>query len=111
MRAHDDTAGGLAGPSPGAGALAVGVRVAAALLGGYAFTWGFAALAIAGLAALGADFHDGEAAAKMLAFPVFLAVFLWTFAARRLARVWAVLAGGGAAMTAAAWLLQSVMLA
>ena len=35
-------------------------RVLSALLGGYAFTWGFSSLGIAGLAALGVDFHEAE---------------------------------------------------
>lgn len=42
-------------------------RIAAALLGGYAFTWGFTALGIAGLAALGVDFHAAETALMLVA--------------------------------------------
>jgi hypothetical protein len=45
----------------------------------------------------------------LLAFLVFLAVFCWAFAAPRLARVWAVLAGSGALMTGAAWLAQRAL--
>lgn len=71
-------------------------RIAAALFGGYAFTWGFAALGIAGLVALGVEFHEAETGVLMLTFLVFLCMFLWSFAARSLVRVWAVLAGGGA---------------
>jgi CHASE1-domain containing sensor protein len=41
---------------------------------------------------------------------VFLGVFLWAFSARSLARVWLVLAGGGALMTGAAWLVQRALL-
>lgn len=85
-------------------------RVLSALLGGYAFTWGLASLGIAGLAALGVDFHEAETGVLMLAFLVFLGVFLWAFASSSVARVWAVLAGGGAVMTLSAWLIQQSML-
>jgi len=85
-------------------------RISAALLGGYAFTWGFSSLGIAGLAALGVDFHEAETGVLMLAFLVFLGVFLWAFASSSVARVWAVLAGGGAVMTLSAWLIQQSML-
>ena len=68
-------------------------RVLSAVLGGYVFTWGFSSLGIAGLAALGVDFHEAETGVLMLAFLVFLGVFLWAFASSSVARVWAVLAG------------------
>jgi len=51
------------------------------------------------------DFHEAEQAAMLLAFLVYLGMFLWAFAARSLMRIWAVLAGSGAAMTLAAWAL------
>ena len=82
-------------------------RVAASLLGGWAFVWGFATFAIAGQVALGQPFNEARTATMLLAFIVFLVVFCWSFAAASLARVWAVLAGGALLMTAAAWLLQS----
>jgi len=63
-------------------------RTAAALLGGYAFTWGFSAI---------------------LGFLVFLCAFLWAFAGRSLVRVWAVLAGGGLLMTGGASLVQHLL--
>ncbi|WP_138519059.1 iron uptake protein [Limnobacter alexandrii] len=85
-------------------------RILCSLLGGYAFTWGFSSLGIAGLAALGVDFHEAETGVLMLAFLVFLSVFLWAFASHSVARVWAVLAGGGAVMTLSAWLIQQNML-
>lgn len=90
--------------------LAIASRVAASLLGGYAFTWGFTALGVAGLVALGVDFHEAETGGLLLAFLVLLGVLLWAFAASRVARVWAVLAGGGALMTALAWALQRAIL-
>lgn len=91
--------------------LPIVARITAALLGGYAFTWGFVALGVAGLVALGVDFHEAETALLLLAFLVFLPLFLWAFAAASLARVWAVLGGGAVLMTAAAWGLQRVLLA
>ena len=80
-------------------------RVAAGLLGGYVFVWGFTTLLIALALAAGTDYGEAEQLAYLLAFLVFLGAFLWAFASPRLLRVWLVLAGGGAAMTAAAWLL------
>ncbi len=84
-------------------------RIAAAVLGGYAFVWGGMALGVAGLFALGMPFHDAEHLCAMLAFLVYLAVFLWSFAASDLRRVWLVLAGGGAVMTVLASLIQSML--
>jgi hypothetical protein len=81
-------------------------RIGAALLGGWAFVWGFVSLVIAGVVALGGDFDEAHTAAMLLAFLVFLAAFCWAFAAASLARAWSVLAGGAALMTGAAWLLQ-----
>ena len=78
-------------------------RIAASLLGGYGFTWGFVVLTIALAIAAGMPYGDAVRLAYLLAFLVFLAVFLWAFAAASLARVWGVLAGGGALMTAVAW--------
>ncbi|MEF7616635.1 iron uptake protein [Aquincola sp. MAHUQ-54] len=94
-------------PSPGA--LHVVLRIAAGLLGGYAFTWGFIALAVATLFAARMEFHDAEAFGTIAGFLVFLAAFLWAFAARSLAHVWLVLAGGGVSMTGAAWLVQGLL--
>ena len=85
--------------------LHVASRIAAGVLGGYLFTWGFTTLGIALLLIAGMPFGDAKTLAYLLAFLVFLVAFCWTFAAARLARVWVVLAGGGGAMTAAAWLL------
>lgn len=86
--------------------LTIASRVAASLLGGYAFTWGFASLGIASQVAFGVEFHAAETVMMLLSFLLFLGLFLWAFAARSLARVWTVLAGGGALMSAAALLLQ-----
>jgi hypothetical protein len=85
-------------------------RIAAALLGGYAFTWGFTALGIAGLVTLGVDFHEAEKGVLLLAFLVFLGLFLWAFAATSVLRVWGLLGGGAVLMTTAAWALQRALL-
>lgn len=88
----------------------VALRIAAGMLGGYAFTWGFIVLTIGLLFAAGLDFHDAETLGTILGFIVLLVVFLWAFAARSVVRVWAVLAGGGALMAGAAWLVQRALL-
>lgn len=85
-------------------------RLALALLGGYAFAWGFVSLGMAGSVALGIDFHEAETALLLLVFPVYLSLFLWAFAAERLVRVWVVLVAGAVSMTAAAWGVQQMML-
>ena len=82
----------------------------ASVLGGYAFTWGFAALGIAGLVGLGVDFHTAETGVLIVAFLVFLAAFIWSFSVTKLRLVWAWLAGGGIVMTALAWLIQTMLL-
>lgn len=85
-------------------------RIAAGVLGGYAFTWGFIALSVGLLFAARLEFHDAEALATILGFIVFLAAFLWAFGAASVGRVWLVLAGGGALMAGAASLVQSAIL-
>lgn len=84
-------------------------RVSAALVGGYVFTWGFVALGIAGPVALGVDFHEAEMAIYLLAFLVFLGLFLWAFSARSLLRVWTLLCGGGLLMTGLALAFQNAI--
>jgi hypothetical protein len=85
-------------------------RLVLALLGGYAFTWGFTALGIATLVALGVDFQEAETALLLLAFLVYLSLFLWAFAVSHLTRVWVVLGGGALFMTATAMGLQQILL-
>ncbi len=80
-------------------------RVLASLAGGYGFVWGFAALGIALLVSAGMDYGEAWTLVMLLAFVLFLALLCWSFAAASLTRVWTVLAGGGAAMTLAAWLV------
>ncbi|WP_331345161.1 iron uptake protein [Cellvibrio sp. UBA7661] len=81
-------------------------RIAAGVVGGYAFTWGFCAIGIAALAALGVSVHAAELGVMLLAFLLFLCLFLWAFAAQSMVKVWVVLAGGAALMSGAALLLQ-----
>lgn len=81
-------------------------RTAAAILGGYAFTWGVIAFGTALLVAAGMEFHDAEHLSAIIGFLVFLVAFLLAFAARSLSRVWLVLAGGGALLAGAASLIQ-----
>ena len=88
----------------------IAARVTAGIFGAYAFTWGFAAAGVAALTGLGVAYHDAEMGVLMLAFLVFLGLFLWSFAAASIARVWAVLAGGAALLFTAAWALQRAIL-
>jgi hypothetical protein len=87
-------------------ALHITARTAAAVLGGYAFSWGAVAFGMAGLFAIGLEFHDAEHMAYIIGILVFLVAFLMAFATRSLLRVWLVLAGGGAVLAGAASLLQ-----
>lgn len=86
-------------------------RIAAALLGGYALCWGFIALGVAGLFALGMPFHDAEQMANILAFLLYLVIVLWAFATPHLMRAWLLLLGGGGLMAGFASLLQRLLTA
>ena len=92
-------------PAPSLTPIHVISRVAASLLGGWVFVWGLTVLGIALGVLLGADYHQMEALMYLLAFPVFLAVFCWAYVAASVSLVWLALAGGGALMTGAAWLI------
>jgi len=85
--------------------LHVASRVAASLLGSYAFVWGFVSLASAAGLKLGLAYTDALQLACWLGCLIFVASLCGAFAAVSLQRVWAVLGGGGALMTGAAWLL------
>ena len=92
-----------------AASLQVVSRIAAALLGGYGFVWGFTTLGIVLGMAMGARYGDAQTTAYLLAFLIFLVAFLWAFAARSLAKVWLLLAGGGALMAGlASWLATGI---
>lgn len=88
---------------------AVVSRILAAIFGCYAFVWGVVALGVAALNGVGVEYHAAEQAMMILAFILYLVLFLWTFAAASLWRVWVVLASGSAVMLAAAWQLQRMI--
>lgn len=88
----------------------VASRVAAALLGGYGFVWGVVSLGIVLGVAAGLPYEEAQTLMFLAAFLLLLAAFCWAFAARSVARVWTVLAGGGVSMTGAAWLAQRALL-
>ena len=87
----------------------IAFRIAAAVLGGYVFAWGFTALLVALNLSAGGDYGQGVTLAYLLAFLVYLGAFLWAFAAASLARAWLLLGGGGSAMTALAWWLAQTV--
>lgn len=86
-------------PSP----LHVASRVVASLLGSYAFVWGLGACGIALGVAVGVPYEEAQTALYLLAFLLYLVAFCWALCAKSLRRVWLVLAGGGASLTALAW--------
>jgi hypothetical protein len=96
----------ITSPSP----LVIASRIAAGVLGGYLFVWGFVTLGNGLLLAAGMSFEDAHHLMYLLAFPAYLVVFCWAFASASLARAWSVLAGGGAAMSVAAWYLARALL-
>ena len=89
--------------------LHVAARVGAAVLGGYAFAWGVVAATTSLLFAARVEFHDAEFLGAVTGLLAYLVVFLWAFAARRLAVAWLVLAGGGALLAGTASLVQSLL--
>ena len=80
-------------------------RIIASIGGGYLFCWGLTSLGVALAVALGAPYEQAHQLAMLLVFLLYLLVFCWAFVARSLWRLWLLLAGGGALMTAAATLL------
>ncbi|MEN1939718.1 iron uptake protein [Luteimonas sp. MJ246] len=84
-------------------------RVAAAVLGGYAFAWGLIAAATGFSVAAGMGFHDAEFLSSLLGVLAYLAALLWTIAARRLWPVWAVLVGGGALLAGVGSAVQAAL--
>ena len=87
--------------------LALVARIGAAVLGGYGFAWGLVAAATSLLVTAGMGFHDAEFLSSLLGVLAMLCAFLWAFAARRLWRVWMVLAGGGALLAGTGSLVQA----
>ncbi|CAN7169525.1 iron uptake protein [Pseudoxanthomonas sp. LjRoot168] len=87
--------------------LHLAARIVVAIFGGYGFAWGIVAAGASLMFAAGMDFHDAEFLASLFGVLALLAVFLWTFAARRLWVVWTVLVGGGALLAAVGSFVQS----
>lgn len=87
--------------------LHLAARIVVAIFGGYGFAWGIVAAGASLMFAAGMDFHDAEFLASLFGVLALLAVFLWTFAARRLWVVWTVLVGGGALLPAVGSFVQS----
>lgn len=85
------------------------LRVLVGLLGGYAFAWGFMALGMALGVAAGMPYEEARQLFALLVFLVLLVAVLWAFVELKLARVAAVLMGGGALMTAAGFWLGRVL--
>jgi hypothetical protein len=79
-------------------------RVAASLLGGFGFVWGFNVLGTVLGVAAGLSYADAQSLVFLCAFLLFVSVFCWAFSARSQLLVWGVLGGGGATMTLLAWL-------
>lgn len=93
------------------GRFGVANRFAAAIFGGYAFAFGFVAIAsLAGFVA-GLRFSDSQTLAWMLGVIVYLLALLWAFTPRSTAFVWAVLGGGGFVMGALAWTFSRMLAA
>ena len=100
---------GFAGTQPSrgkTGSITVASRFGAAIVGGYLFTYGFAALATLAAFGAGLPWSEAQTLAWMLGALVYLGAMLWGFVPRSTLWAWLVLAGGGAAMGAAAWLLS-----
>ncbi len=76
--------------------LAILLRIAGAVLGGYVFSAALVALLAAVLPLAGMARGEAAVSAAMLGFVLYLLVLLWAFSVRSLVRLWAVLAGGTA---------------
>jgi hypothetical protein len=89
-----------------AGPMLAASRFAAAIVGGYLFAYGFTALAtLIGFGA-GLRWSEAQVLSWMLGAFAYLGAMLWGFVPRSNILAWAVLGGGGAAMSAAAWALS-----
>lgn len=88
-------------------AIDISNRLAAALLGGYFFTWGMVSFGMVGLTLLGVDFHNAEITMLLLAFFIYLAVFLLAFYYKSVTKLWLVFVISGGLMMLLAWLSQA----
>lgn len=76
--------------------LAMAVRIAGAVLGGYALTASYVPLLASALALAGMARSEAVVLSAMLGFVFYLVVLLWAFSVRSLARLLAVTTGGTA---------------
>lgn len=76
------------------------LRLLGAVFGGYALTALTIAAAAAVMARLGMARSEAVVLAAMLGFVVYLALLLWAFSVRSVARLWVALAAGTTAMAA-----------
>ncbi|MDP3841320.1 MAG: iron uptake protein [Oxalobacteraceae bacterium] len=74
------------------------LRLLGAVFGGYALTALTVAAAGAVMARFGMARSEAVVLAAMLGFVAYLALLLWAFSVRSVARLWVALAAGGAAM-------------
>lgn len=88
----------------------VGSRVAASLVGSYAFVFGFVSLGTVLGVAAGMPYGEAQTLFYLLAFLLYVACFCWAFLPASGARVWSVLLGGGLAMTGSGWLLSQLVI-
>ncbi|MBB6092542.1 apolipoprotein N-acyltransferase [Povalibacter uvarum] len=95
----------MSASAPSLSPLHIALRIIGAVGGGWLFVWGFTTLGIALGIATGMPYDEARTLLYLLAFVVFLVAFCWSFVTASIARVWLVLAGGGAVMTGGAWLL------
>ena len=82
------------------------IRFIAAVPGGYALTAGMVAVMGSLLSASGLPRSESVVVAAMVGFLFYLALLLWAFAERRLARLCGVILGGLCFCSAALWLIQ-----
>lgn len=98
-------------PRAALGASLPWLRLCGLLYGHYALVHAMVALVLAAAVGAGADYHDAEQAALLLAIPLLLLNFLLTFATRRAGWLVMGLLLAAYAMTQAALLLQDRLLA
>ena len=84
----------------------VGLRVLGAVFGGYALTALSVTWAGAVMVRLGMARGEAVVLAAMLGFVVYLALLLWAFSVRNVARLWGMLAGSAMVMAGLLWLVQ-----
>jgi hypothetical protein len=90
-------------------ALPVVFRVLGAVGGGYAVTAASVAALAAVLAACGMARPDAVVLAAMLGFLLYLALLLWAFTVKSVARLWLALAAGITTALSLAWSLAAVL--